>query len=258
MLIPEPAGGLGNIMFQLASCYSIAKDTGHRFALHKIPFPSSNHSTIDYMESILKPWEKFCTTTLPSAIIQDKNAQPIAYNEFSKYNDDVIVQVKGTLQSYKYFESHKDEIVPLFDLQSDAVHKENYNDMDMAYFLHVRRGDFVNNWFHYIDLTNYYKKAVEQFNSNLVYVFSNDISWCEDWEMLKDKRCVFVNENEVDSLAIMTQCGKGGIAANSSFSWWGLYLNTNRDKLIFPSKFFPHDILYQDGYAAKEFMIIDV
>ena len=82
---------------------------------------------------------------------------------------------------------------------------------------------------------------MEQFNSNLIYVFYNDIPWCEDWDILKDKRCVFVKENEVDSLAIMAQCGKGGIAANSSFSWWGLYLNTNREKLIFVFRFFPHN-----------------
>lgn len=58
MLIPETTGGLGNIMFQLASCYSIAKDTGHLFGIYEIKFPSSNHSTVDYMDNILKLWKK--------------------------------------------------------------------------------------------------------------------------------------------------------------------------------------------------------
>lgn len=261
MLIPEITGGLGNIMFELASCYGIAKKTGHRFGLHTIPFPSSAHSTIDYMNTILKPWEQFCTSTIPTVQISDSNAYPIPYDEFKKYNDNIVVQVKSTLQHYDYFSQYKDEIIPLFDMQSNVIHKQKYEDIDMSYFLHVRRGDYVNNNFHYIDLTNYYIKSMRHFDNtynNVVYVFSNDLKWCEDWSLLKDKRCVFVDENEVDSLAIMSQCGKGGIAANSTFSWWGLFLNTSREKLIIPNRYFPHNILYQDGYNCEYFTVVDI
>lgn len=258
MLIPELSGGLGNIMFQLASCYGIAKKTGHSFGFHVPPFPSSIHSTVNYNENILLPWSKYIINKESQIIVADKNAYPIKYDEFLKYPDSTIVQVKGTLQIHTYFSDYKDEIVPLFNLESDRINNSIYSDIDTAYFLHIRRGDYVNNAFHYIDLTNYYTKAINEFNNNLVYIFSNDLAWCEEWNLLKDKRCVFVNENEVDSLAIMAQCGKGGIASNSSFSWWGLFLNTNREKLIFPSRFFPHNILYQDGYKYYNYTIIDV
>lgn len=256
MLIPEITGGLGNILFQLASCYSIAKDTGHSFGIHKIPFPSSNHSTVDYMDSILKPWTKYITTRVTTTQICDKNAYPIPYDDFRKYTDDTTVHVKGTLQNHNYFSKYKDEIIPLFDIKSSTI--TGNSDIDDAYFIHIRRGDFVNNWFHYIDLTNYYTHALSYFNQGIMYVFSNDIAWCEDWQLLKDRRCTFVKENEVDSLALMANCKRGGIGANSSFSWWGLYLNTNRPNLIFPNRFFPHNILYQDGYTFPEVTILPI
>jgi hypothetical protein len=257
MLIPETTGGLGNIMFQLASCYSISKDTGHTFGIHNIPFPSSNHSTVDYMSSILKPWVKFITTSSPTTHICDYKAHPISYDEFRKYDDTTIVQVKSTLQNYRYFNKYKDEILPLFDITAQQT-KSTYSDIDNAFFIHVRRGDYVNNWFHSIDLTNYYTTALSKFNSGVVYVFSNDLQWCEDWHLLNDRRCIFVNENEVESLSLMAKCKRGGIAANSSFSWWGLYLDSSREQLYFPSRFFPHDILYQDGYSFPEVTIIPV
>jgi hypothetical protein len=56
----------------------------------------------------------------------------------------------------------------------------------------------------------------------------------------------------------MAKCKRGGIAANSSFSWWGLYLDSTRKQLYFPSRFFPHDILYQGGYTFPEVTILPV
>lgn len=189
----------------------------------------------------------------------DKNAYPIPYDEFRKYSNDTVVHVKGTLQNYDYFSKYKDEILPLFDINSSNIkNKTEYSDIDDAYFLHVRRGDFVNKWFHYIDLTKYYNQALTYFNQGTIYVFSNDILWCEDWNLLKDRRCKFIKENEVDSLALMANCKRGGIGANSSFSWWGLFLSTTRQNLIYPSRFFPHDILFQDGYTFPEMIVVSL
>jgi hypothetical protein len=75
-------------------------------------------------------------------------------------------------------------------------------------------------------------------------VFTNDRGYCEKQEYLKDLDYEIIDENELDTLYLMTQC-KAGITANSSFSWWGAYLNPNRP-LCIPSKWF-NDVEYFIG-----------
>jgi len=66
----------------------------------------------------------------------------------------------------------------------------------------------------------------------------------------------FVFESEVDSLYLMSQCGAGGICANSSYSWWGAYLNPNR-MIVMPSKWYT-DSRYSDGYYFNGVIKLDI
>ena len=56
----------------------------------------------------------------------------------------------------------------------------------------------------------------------------------------------------------MSQCKYGGIGVNSSFSWWGLYLNTNRPYLILPSKWFNESNQYIGGFYFPNSIKIDI
>ena len=79
-------------------------------------------------------------------------------------------------------------------------------------------------------------------------------------DFLEDYDKTFVDEDEVDSLDIMRQCKYGGICMNSTFSWWGAYLNNSKDKIItIPSKWFSPSsgILEYSGYFYKDFIVID-
>ena len=75
------------------------------------------------------------------------------------------------------------------------------------------------------------------------YVISDDVPFCKSIETLKKYNCQFyVNDNELETLYFMAKCRKGGICANSTFSWWGSYLNTNSKKLVtFPNQWFNND-----------------
>ena len=108
--------------------------------------------------------------------------------------------------------------------------------------LHVRRGDYVNHpLFRGICDSDYYKRAIhyieERVNPRLYCVFSNDMAWCESYlpGLLPGKKVVYVDWNKgaesyVD-MQLMSLC-RHNIIANSSFSWWGAWLNRNPQKVV--------------------------
>ncbi len=115
--------------------------------------------------------------------------------------------------------------------------------------VHVRRGDYINNLetkkVHGIDLSGYYLKAVEYINKKLpnpkYFVFSDDIDWCKK-HVKYEGEMIFVDINEKESnyedMRLMGCC-KHNIVTNSSFSWWGAWLNNNKDKIVIaPKKWF--------------------
>lgn len=254
MLIPHFMGGLGNMMFQLASTYSFAKQSGHEFGINNIPMPPVNHSITNYNDNIFKPWLKFRTSRMPDQEYRECN--PISPDVFKRFNSDRTIKTNGYFQNAIYTQPYKDEIIPLFELNREII--KSYHDISDAYFLHVRRGDYVGNTYHEIDFTNYYRKAISHIGSGIAYIVTNDIPWCENWSELVDVRHQIIKENDVDTLSIMSQCAKGGIAVNSSFSWWGLYLNTSRPNLIIPNRWFPHNHHIYQNYVFPEATVLTV
>lgn len=258
MLIPEFQGGLGNMMFQLASTYSIAKQTGHDFGVLGIPMPPTKHSSIDYKKNIFSKWVKYRTKLRPTSRFFEVNSKFIDLELVKKIPNTTISTMYGYFQHEKYLRPFKKEVIDLFDLSIDPSVLEKYKDIDNAFFLHVRRGDYVGNSFHELDLKSYYERAVKLIGKGIAYIVSNDVDWCKQWDFLKTIPHCFVEENDADTLIIMSKCGLGGIGANSSFSWWGLYLNTNRPHLIIPEKWFPHEQLQQDGFKFEEVTVLNL
>ena len=119
------------------------------------------------------------------------------------------------------------------------INKEN------SISLHVRRSDFVNNKHHKIHgacSIEYYRKAAEYISSKIelpfFFVFSDDIDWAQKNLNLRYP-CEFVScnigkQNYID-MQLMSLC-KHNIIANSSFSWWGAWLNMNPEKIVIAPK----------------------
>jgi hypothetical protein len=109
--------------------------------------------------------------------------------------------------------------------------------------IHIRRGDYISNpkvyesYGHLCDL-DYYNKAIAIIKSKIenptFFVFSNDMNWVKD-NIELPRTTEFVNLNQgVDSfrdMQIMSEC-RHNIIANSSFSWWGAWLNNNPTKTV--------------------------
>lgn len=118
-----------------------------------------------------------------------------------------------------------------------------------AVSLHVRRGDYVSDRqtaaFHGVCGLDYYtrgvEKLVQQVNTPHFFVFSDDIAWAKEHLRL-DHPVTFVGHNPsvsgYEDLRLMSLC-RHHIIANSSFSWWGAWLNARPDKIVIaPSRWF--------------------
>jgi hypothetical protein len=153
------------------------------------------------------------------------------------------------LQSELYFKHNRnlilDSLAPSnHDL--DYIHSRYGNLLkENTVSLHVRRGDYLlskNAAFPEIYNCGYYDTALNMFDHDLVLVFSDDIEWCKEY-FKNISNIYFISENTYLDLYIMSMC-KNNIIANSTFSWWGAWLNKNPDKkVISPHGGFGHQPL---------------
>jgi hypothetical protein len=159
----------------------------------------------------------------------------------------------GYWQSYRYFNQVADllrkELTPIaHPSPADSALIERITDPNSV-SVHVRRGDYVTNPrasnFHGLCSAEYYEMAMSCIEGVIsfphYFVFSDDIDWAKDNIRFKSK-VTFVESrdvrNPVEDLRLMSMC-KHNIIANSSFSWWGAWLNDNPDKLVIaPKKWF--------------------
>ena len=144
-------------------------------------------------------------------------------------------------QSYKYFEDYKQEIINLF------MPIPHFNREEGLCGIHCRRGDYVKlQNFHPLQTMHYYQKAMELSGCSKFLIFSDDINWCK--QNFKGNQFDFAEGNsEVSDLALMAKKCSDIIIANSSFSWWGAYLNQNLNKKVFyPSNWFGPNLAHHN------------
>ena len=113
--------------------------------------------------------------------------------------------------------------------------------VDNPLALHVRRTDYVRNQSNHNVLSlEYYEEALKQFDDDRnVIVFSDEPEWCHKQSLFDSDRFI-ISENEDNrvDLCLMSMCDDF-IVANSSYSWWGAWLSSNKNKkVIAPAQWF--------------------
>jgi len=162
----------------------------------------------------------------------------------------------GYWQSEKYFMDVAPEIKADFTFKPPLARKN----VDLAeqiakvnsVSLHVRRGDYVSNTKtnvnHGVCSLDYYRSAIrliaERVEHPHFFIFSDDIGWVKD-NLRMNFPCEYVDHNQgeesYNDMHLMSLC-RHQIVANSSFSWWGAWLNSNPDKIVVaPQKWFAND-----------------
>ena len=269
MISCKLCGGLGNQLFQIFTVISYALQYNKSFFfLNNYQLGSgTNGDTIRYTY-----WKTFLSELRP--FLKNKNELPelttiyeqeFAYTELFGNSTDLLLV--GYFQSYKYFDMYKTMICKLLRLDSKkkqvkTKYAYNFNDIH-SISMHFRFGDYKNYPTIYNLLVyDYYKDALQYIIHSMletnterkeIFVFY----FCEEESMsdakpILDKlttsfpKITFVKANtrmeDWEQLLLMSVC-EHNIIANSTFSWWGAYLNTNDEKIVcYPEQWFAPEV----------------
>jgi len=265
-------GGLGNQMFQFAFGYAVSKESNSKIKLEVSGFNSYNqrHYALDLFNvkenSELKPKYDFLINKINSkhnsllSKVSSKLLRELL--RFTKFYfqererfvfDQNVFNIKtntffyGYWQNEKYFKKYRKELLEIFKLKGIHSQTKEYQQKIIkseSVSLHIRRGDYLNSIHGTCDM-KYYKQAVTEIlkinkQANF-FIFSDDISWVKNNLDFIDHKTLVLLESDIpdhEEMYLMSQC-KHNIIANSSFSWWGAWLNQNSDKkVIAPKKWF--------------------
>lgn len=236
MLAVELCGGIGNQLFQLAAADTIATETNRTCAIVTLTSPKTCHSDTDYFGSVLSGWKQYPRLPETPVFVDE---QSYAKTDWSTtLPKEGAVCLRGYFQNWRYIPA---DFVSRLSLPVSApLH---------GAFLHIRGGDYVNHWLHDVGLQHkYYTQAIAQFPVGThFYVFTNDTGYAVRSPFLRTIPHTIVVGDECEALSCMAACTLGGICANSSFSWWGAYLNPTRT-IVMPDKWFNDPTIYTDGY----------
>lgn len=249
-------GGLGNQIFQICAAMSLAMENDDEFVFDMSThlLPNQGRRCNNYAKNIFRNIN--FSINLP---IQHVYHEPrFAYDKIPYKNNTCLV---GYFQSEKYFRKYSDEAKSTLapDPASLEYIKNKYGEIlkKNTVAVHVRRGDYMKSpKYHPTATLGYYNKAMERFQRDSVFlIFSDDIEWCKT--VFKGNAFVFVENNEdYLDLYLISLC-KHAIIANSSFGWWGAWLNNNKNKMIIaPQTWFgssaQHNTkdLYCDGWTV--------
>jgi hypothetical protein len=277
MIISYLSGGLGNQLFQFAMGLSIAKrknvellfdvnsfkwDNLRDFELYKLGI-NYNVASDELIYKIKNTPSNFICKLKKRLNIEIPYYQQSYIKEldfeydmnFPKFNSN-NVYFEGYWQSDNYFKDIRDSIIKCITfnkLSLDCLEfKNNISNSLNSVSLHIRRGDYAQNSdtkeYHGLMDLNYYKSAIEILNNKLnnptFFVFSDDKSYAKSLFDGKENFIVIDSKFEdYEELYLMSNCDHQ-IIANSSFSWWGAWLNQNRNKnIIAPKNWFKNQVM---------------
>lgn len=244
-------GGLCNYLFQIAAAYAYSLKYNKKLILSENDSVVIHKHLSSYKTNILRNVE--FVSNVDYSRFKVYNEQGFHYTEIPELDGDIYLI--GYYQSAKYWQGYEKEIRELFSFPQEMIDamKEKYKEIlsKETCSIHVRRGDFVSQQqYHPVQTMNYYMKGIKQVGINKTYLcFSDDIQWCkESFSMLPD--CHFI-ENQPDYLdLLLMSLTNHNVIANSTFSWFGTYLNNNAGKVIAPKTWF--------GEAYKDFNTTDL
>lgn len=272
MIISRIWAGLGNQLFQYAAgkCLSLLLKTEFKIDTRwfgmRIPGDTPRRYELDLFhleveKATLKEIQKFPFTHIPRLklgrsllprlhLFLQKKIPLSSYREIHFHFDPKFFDLPidayliGYFQSEKYFKPIEDTLRKefTFKIPPSRENGQLLEEMETrtGVSLHIRRGDYVSDprvkRHHGLCDLDYYSRAIQEITNRVpdphFYIFSDDPAWVKD--NLKTNG-TYISHNQglksYEDLRLMSHC-RHHILANSSFSWWGAYLNPRADKIV--------------------------
>ena len=262
MIVVRLMGGLGNQLFQYACGRALALRTGHQlvldpsgiFSLH----PDAPRSYA--LQAFRLPVRVSATAALPSLLnrvrrrlglrmtatpqLVQEAQTPYTPAAFPAHFTHLVLS--GYWQTEKYFQVYAGQLRQELTLPAARLARleptlQRQMETTTSVSLHIRRGDYVRDPGASRVLgvcpPDYYQRAVaclaERVQAPEFFVFSDDPGWVRA-NLKLDFPMHLVSDGRrppVEELMLMAHC-RHHIIANSSFSWWGAWLNPRTDKLV--------------------------
>lgn len=252
----EVMGGLGNQLFQIFTLISYAIKYNKKFYIENRK--ASNINRPFYWDNILQAMKPFIREPVNVPIYQERQ---FSYKE--------LLNIKSKFKLYGYFQSHK----YFYDKSETIIKMLGFNEMKKKIdfdpknkvSLHFRIGDYINiQNCHPVQKISYYENCIKQLikdtkkdNWEIIYFYeiSDEKTIDKHINHLKNmfNNIVFTPVNhklsDWEQMLTMSLC-QHNIIANSTFSWWGAYLNNNDNIVYYPNTWF--------GETFKDKNVVDL
>lgn len=269
------SGGLGNQMFQYAAAKALAERLGTAlsadlYALKKKSKATTRHFELDVfaldIPIVSTAKGKFFVKAHPA--VQKFRG---IFRLFGFFSDTMAIlyqptieilrdntYLSGYFQNERYFKGYEPVIRRDFSFTTELSDRNKGIGEQMrteqSVSVHIRRGDYINDQRASSNFVTcdkvYYDKAIammrKKVQNPVFYIFSEDLEWVKDNLSFGENIVHYIDWNRGDDsyidMQLMSLC-QHNIIANSSFSWWGAWLNSNPDKVVLaPSQWFRDEV----------------
>ncbi|WP_336175308.1 alpha-1,2-fucosyltransferase [Acinetobacter ursingii] len=259
-------GGLGNQMFQYATAYALARKRNEELILdlslalnYDVHPLRINQLQCHYgkFENKAPEYEKYVFSTKIPSLLKKYIFFRCYIEQSLKFNKNLLQEtgqkkLVGYFQCEQYFKEYRDDLLEEFKPKESfselQTHIKKMIELDSSCSMHIRRGDYFTNpeatAFHGMCNNEYFMKALKYLEkkqkidkNTKIFIFSDDIEWCKE-NIDIDYDTYFVpaddKRSEMD-MWLMSYC-QHNVISNSTFSWWGAWLNQNPNKCIIAPK----------------------
>lgn len=290
MIVTQLSGGLGNQMFQYAAGLSLARHNADVLTLDTTGFASQAERRETDREYSLADFRVTASVLDDAEVLKYKYPYKIFSKGqrffqkriLRKFNQDWHpeiykktgrVYLDGYFQTEKHFANIVDEVHKEFQLKSEhlkalgGLFKEIDADPRIPVSLHVRRGDYVSNPKNArvfdVCTPNYFRNAIQNLTQQIgamrLIVFSDDIDWVHNNIPLPEGSLFISGKTGSNGqllrpsqeMELMKHC-QHNIISNSTFSWWGAYLNPRPDKIVIaPARWNKNSVVHHQNIIPK-------